>query len=150
MVISRLNLNKIGENLALIVKFLEKLKKLSRMPKKEFLSDERNPASVESFFRRCLEAIFDIGRHILVKGYSFKSLEYKEVSQELGDKGVISPGYAEILIKMAGYRNRMVHLYKEISDEELFDIITKDLNDIERFLVEIQGFLERYKQTTKY
>ncbi len=31
------------------------------------LSDRRNPAAAESYLRRSLEAIFDIGRHILAK-----------------------------------------------------------------------------------
>ena len=146
MVISRLNLNKINESLNLMVTFLEKLRKISRLSKEEFLSDERNPAAVESFLRRCLEAMFDISRHILAKSYSFKSLEYKEVAEQLGKKGIVSRQYSKILSKMAGYRNRMVHFYKEISDEELYAIIIKDLPDVERFLVEIQNFLEKYKK----
>ena len=84
MVISKLNLNKINENLSLIATLFEKLKRFSSLTREEFLSDERNPASVESFLRRCFETIFDIGRHILSKSYSFKSLEYKEVAEELG------------------------------------------------------------------
>ena len=50
---------------------------------------------------------------------------------------------------MAGYRNRMVRFYKEISNEELFSIIEKDLHDIEKFFFEIQNFLEKYKKSEK-
>lgn len=149
MVISRLNLNRIDENLDLIAALLQKLRRVSGLSIKEFLSDERNPAATESFLRRCLEAIFDIGRHILAKSYSFKSLEYKEVAVEMGKKGIVSGEYSDILLKMAGYRNRMVHFYKEISDEELHSIVTKDLHDIEKFLIEIQNFLEKYKKAQK-
>jgi len=48
MVISKLNLNKIQENLNLIGVFLEKLRKLSRLSIDDFLSDERNPAATAS------------------------------------------------------------------------------------------------------
>jgi len=144
MVISKLNLNKIQENINLVGEFLEKLQKLSRMPKKEFLSDERNPAASESFLRRCIEAIFDIGRHILTKSFAVKSLEYKEVAKELGKKGIVTKAYSEKLIKMAGYRNRLVHFYKEINHEELYSILKKDLSDIEQFLEEMQRFLTKY------
>jgi len=145
MVISKLNLNRIQENLNLIGVFLEKLRRLSRIFKKDFLSDERNPAATESFLRRCIEAIFDIGRHILSKSFSYKSLEYKEVANALGEKGVVSKDYAEILIKMAGYRNRMVHFYKEILPEELYDILLNELKDIESFLKEMEIFIHKYK-----
>jgi len=146
MVISKLNLNKIQENLNLIGIFLEKLRKLSRLSIDDFLSDERNPAATESFLRRCIEAIFDVGRHILSKSFAFKSLEYKEVAKELGDKEIVSKQYSEILIKIAGYRNRMVHFYREILDKEFYDILQSDLVDIEKFLKEMEIFLRKYKK----
>lgn len=150
MVISKLNLNKIQENLNLIGEFLEKLTRLSRLPKNEFLSDERNPAATESFLRRCIEAIFDVGRHILSKSFAFKSLEYKEVAKELGEKGIVSEEYSKTLIKMAGYRNRMVHFYKEILAEELYDILHNELKDIEKFLKEIETFIKKYNKRGRF
>lgn len=148
MVISKLNFNKIQDNLNLIGEFLEKLKRLLKLTKDEFLSDERNPAATESFLRRCIEAIFDVGRHILSKSFSFKSLEYKEVAKELGEKGIVSEEYSQTLIKMAGYRNRMVHFYKENLAQELYDILQTELKDIEKFLKEIETFLRKYKNQT--
>jgi uncharacterized protein YutE (UPF0331/DUF86 family) len=149
MVISKLNLNKIQENLNLIGEFLEKLKRLQKLARDEFLADERNPAAAESFLRRCIEAIFDVGRHILSKSFAYKALEYKEIAKELGEKRIVSEKYAEILIKMAGYRNRMVHFYREISPHELCDILQNDLSDIEIFLREMEMFLRKYKGQTK-
>ena len=35
---------------------------------------------------------------------------------------------------LAGYRNRMVHFYHEISSQELYEICTKDVEDIEEVL----------------
>ncbi|MBC7321111.1 DUF86 domain-containing protein [bacterium] len=148
MVISRLNLNRIEEGLNLIGNFLEKLKRLSKLSLEEFLSDERNPASAESFLRRCIETIFDIGRHILAKSFSFKPLEYKEIARSLGEKGIVSEEYAKVLVRMAGYRNRMTHFY-EITNEELYNILQNDLKDIEQFLVEISVFLKKYKEQIK-
>jgi uncharacterized protein YutE (UPF0331/DUF86 family) len=89
MVISKLNIDKIGKTLSLIQECIVELKKLSMMPKKEFLSDKRNPAAGESYLRRSLEAIFDIGRHLLAKSYGFKDLEYKKIALELGEKGIV-------------------------------------------------------------
>jgi len=144
MVISRLNIPKIQDSLSLIGSFLEKLGRLVSLPKDEFLRDERNPAAAESFLRRSIEAMFDIARHILSKTYEFKSMEYKDVAQALGQKKIVTAEYAETLVKMAGYRNRMVHYYKEIKAEELFEILQKDLGDIEGFIREIEIFLKNY------
>lgn len=144
MVISRLNIPRVRENLSLIGSFLEKFGRLAKLSKGDFLGDERNPAAAESFLRRSIEAMFDISRHILSKSYEFKSLEYKDVALALGAKKIVSAEYADTLVKMAGYRNRMVHYYKEIKPDELYDILQNDLGDIERFLVEIEKFLQSY------
>ena len=147
MVISRLQTDRIERNLSLIQEFLIELKRLSLMTEDEFLSDKRNPAAAESYLRRSLEAMFDIGRHILAKSYGFKELEYKNIALELGEKGVINNDYSKNLIKMAGYRNRMVHLYHEISSEEIYKILKGHLVDVEKFITEIVGFIEKYKKT---
>ncbi len=115
------------------------------MSLEEFLSDKRNPSSAESYLRRSLEAIFDTGRHILAKTYGYKELEYKDIARQLGERGIVERDYSKILIKMAGYRNRMVHLYHEITNEEIYHILKENLIDIERFITEIARFLEDYK-----
>ena len=143
MVIAKLNEKRVFDALNIIGVFYEKLKKLQKLDRVEFLADERNPAAAESFLRRAVEAIFDVGRHILSKGFAFKSLEYKEVVQTLGEKGIVDKNYAQVLIKMAGYRNRMVHFYKEIKPEELYDILQNHLEDLLRFLDEIRRFLKK-------
>jgi len=131
----------------LIQEFLLELRKLAGLSPEEFLSDSRNPASVETYLRRSLEAIFDTGRYILAKAYGFKDLEYKAIALQLGEKGLVDREYSRTLIKMAGYRNRMVHLYHEVSREEIYEIIKRDLPDIERFVNEASGFIEDYKKS---
>ena len=42
---------------------------------------------------------------------------------------------------MAGYRNRLVHLYHQITDDELYSIISKDLDDISRIAKNIRQHL---------
>lgn len=149
MVISKLHLDRIEDSLSIIQSFLKELKCFTSMDKETFLSDTRNPAAVESFLRRSLEAIFDVGRHIIAKSYGCKELEYKKIAVELGKNGVISDEYSKVLLKIAGYRNRMVHLYNEIEPDELYDIVKNHLDDIERFPSEIVIFIERYKQNVK-
>ena len=132
MVISNLHIDKIEKNLSVIQEFLEELRKLSILKDGDFLSDRRNSAAAESYLRRSLEAVFDTGRHILAKTYGFKELEYKKIALELGEKGIVDKEYSRTLVKMAGYRNRMVHLYHEVSPEEIYSILKEHLSDIER------------------
>jgi len=53
---------------------------------------------------------------------------------------------SERLVPIAGYRNRLTHFYYEITDEELYEILINDLEDIERFTQAIQAFLVEYQR----
>jgi uncharacterized protein YutE (UPF0331/DUF86 family) len=125
------------------------LGKISRFSKDDFLSDKRNPAASESFLRHAIESIFDIGRHILAKLKSKKILEYKEIAELLGAEKIIPKELSQKLIPIAGYRNRIVHFYHEITDEELYEILQKDLGDISEFVKSMEEFITFYEKRSK-
>jgi uncharacterized protein YutE (UPF0331/DUF86 family) len=143
-----LNIKLIEDRLGFIIKSIARLKKLSRLDQQGFLKDD-NPAIAESYLRRSLEAIFDIGRHIMAKTAGKGIVEYKEIARALGQEGVVTGDQSEKLILMAGYRNRLVHFYHEISDKELYAIVKTNLSDLETFIKEIKSFLESYKEQQK-
>lgn len=149
MVISSLNIKRIVDLMGFIEECLSELKTYQNISEEEFLSDKRNPAYVESYLRRTLEAMFDIGRHILAKTYGYKELEYKKIAKELGKKGVVNQELSEKLFLMAGYRNRMVHFYREITPSELFNIVKNNLTDVEKFINQIKNFIESYSKEIK-
>ena len=107
----------------------------------EFTSDRRTAAAAESYLRRALEALLDLCRHVVTKGFGEGVLEYKQVAGRLAGHGVVSVETAALLVRMAGYRNRMVHFYDEIAAEELFRICTDERRDLESIVDEILGWL---------
>jgi len=149
MVISSLNIKRIVDLIGFIEECLSELKTFQSISEEEFLSDKRNTAYVESYLRRTLEAMFDIGRYILAKTYGYKELEYKKIAKELGNKGVVNQELSEKLFLIAGYRNRMVHFYREITPSELFNIVRNNLTDVEEFIRQIKHFIESYSKEIK-
>jgi uncharacterized protein YutE (UPF0331/DUF86 family) len=144
MVISNLNIKQIEDRLGFIIKSIARLKRLSRLDQQDFLKED-NPAVAESYLGRSLEAMFDIGRHIIAKTAGKGMVEYKEIGRALGQEGIVTGDQSEKLILMAGYRNRLVHFYHEISDGELYTILNNNLSDVETFVKEIKRFIESYK-----
>ncbi len=112
-----------------ISQMIDSLKELRLGEKTSFLADKHKIAAAESYLRRALEALFDIGRHILAKRFAYPTTEYKEIANGLSDKGVLDPKESELMRKMAGYRNRIVHLYHEITPEELHEICFYHVNE---------------------
>jgi uncharacterized protein YutE (UPF0331/DUF86 family) len=119
------------DRLALIDEMLSEIRALPLADSAAFLSDRRNIWTADACLRRSLEALLDIGRHVLAKGFAVGVSEYKEIATRLGRHGVLSVAEATVLRTMAGYRNRLVHFYHEISPEELYGICANNLGDIE-------------------
>jgi len=115
---------------------LEKLRNFQEYSLDQFLEGE-NFAIAEHYLRRGLEAIFDIGNHILARlsiPPDERPSTYKDIARLLGKYRVVPKDFAEnALLNMAGYRIRLVHFYHEIAREELYQIIRNYLKDIDRF-----------------
>jgi uncharacterized protein YutE (UPF0331/DUF86 family) len=106
-----------------------------------FMADRRNVWAAESCLRRGLEALFDLSRHILSKGFGHGVTEYKAIAVVLQGEGVLSVEDAATLRSLAGYRNRMVHFYNEISEAELYEVCSHQLGDLERVLDALQAWI---------
>jgi uncharacterized protein YutE (UPF0331/DUF86 family) len=121
----------VAEKISYIRNMVEAIRSLPLSSYDGFSADTRNAAAAESYLRRALEALFDLGRHILAKAFASAPAEYKETAEGLIQKGVLSKEDGRLLREMAGYRNRMVHFYHEIGERELYDICRGRLTDIE-------------------
>ena len=93
---------------------------------------------------RALEGVFNIGTHILSRIPGGKADEYKQVAQNLGKFNIVPKDFANNnLTKMAKYRNRLVHLYAQVTAQETYDIIHNNLDDFDIFLSAIKKVLEK-------
>jgi len=61
-------------------------------------------------------------------------------------QGILPTEFSETLFKMAGYRNRMVHHYREIEPEELYAILKDHLTDFDQFCRYLNDFLIQYSK----
>ncbi len=102
------------------------------------------PAAAESYLRRALEALFDLGRHILAKGFARVAQEYKSVADELYAVGILSPEERDLLRMMAGYRNRLTHVYSDVTPVALYRMCTDHLDDIERMARRLEAWLREH------
>ena len=149
MTSTKVNLRVISQRASWIQEMLKALRDLPIHDKSRFLANKHNVAAAESYLRRSLEAIFDIGRHILAKRFGTPVTEYKEIAKGLLEKKILQKEEADILRNMAGYRNRMVHFYHEISPEELQQICTHKLGEIEMLLKNLMDWLKKDTEKEK-
>lgn len=130
----------------LIREMLVAIETLPLASEAEFSADVRMVAAGESFLRRSLEALLDLGRHVLAKGFGKVVPDHAAVADELAARGILPPESAARLRLMARYRNRMVHFYDEVSPPELYGILTREREDVEEILKAIQGWLDAHPE----
>ena len=122
---------------------LVELRRLAKIPPGQFAGGD--PFKLAQYhLHRALEGVFHITAHVLSRlpGGSGGG-SYKEMACLLGEKGIVDPGFANSeLRQMAGYRNRLVHFYAQITPAELHGILNKNLDDIEVFLKAVKKVLQ--------
>ena len=122
----------VSDRLSWIQRVLREIRTLPLKSASAFMEDSRNIWAAESCLRRALEAIFDLGRHLAAKGFGDPVTEYKEIAAALHRHALISTEEMKLMQKLAGYRNRLVHFYHDVSADELYEICTSHLGDIEK------------------
>lgn len=134
----------VADKIAAIRRMLDGIRSLPLDDLATFTADSRMVAAGDSYLRRALEALLDLARHVLSKGFGRAPAEYAEVARQLGEVGVIDAARSARLTEMARYRNRMVHFYDEISDTELYGILSKEVQDVEGLVSAIADWLQRH------
>lgn len=131
----------VSDRLAWVDRMLQEIRSLPLNSKTTFMQDSRNIWAAESCLRRALEAIFDLGRHIIAKGFGEAVTEYKEIAVALNRHNVISNDDFNLMQKLAGYRNRLVHFYHDVSADELYEICASHLGDLEQIANGLRSWL---------
>jgi uncharacterized protein YutE (UPF0331/DUF86 family) len=139
----------VAERVSWIRQMLDGIRGLPLASYAEYQADSRTPAAAESYLRRALEALLDLGRHVLAKGLGRATTEYQEIADTLVETGVLTEERGRLLREMAGYRNRLVHFYDEVTHQELFRICTEHLGDVEVVLDEILAWIHADPERTE-
>jgi uncharacterized protein YutE (UPF0331/DUF86 family) len=80
--------------------------------------------------------------HIISRNGYRAPEDYGDTFAVMEEVGAVDSGFSSELIKMAKFRNRLVHIYWEVNDEQLYEILQTRLNDFKLFLNAIAVFLD--------
>jgi uncharacterized protein YutE (UPF0331/DUF86 family) len=137
-----LNKEMLQTRISYIEDSLRSLERFKGIPYEEFRSNADHYRIAFYDLHRALEAVMDIGSHILSRIPGARPGSYKDIPRLLEKDKIIPGDFAnEALIKMAGYRNRMVHFYGEVTEREIYGIIQTELNDFYTFIFHINAVL---------
>ena len=105
---------------------------------KEIAKNKSLQWSIERGLQVTIQAILDIGSHILSEKKANGWKTYKEIPIKLNELGIITKGLAKKISLMAGLRNILVHEYLEVDPNEIAKILKTNLEDFKKFVVQIR------------
>ena len=111
--------------------YLRILHHLQRYSRDEFLSDPERYGSAERFLQLAIEALTDLGNHVIADLGLGVVDWYSDVPRLFREAGYIDAGMQETWIRMIGFRNILVHDYLDIDREVVFHVLQGNLDDFE-------------------
>ncbi|HHW14839.1 MAG TPA: DUF86 domain-containing protein [Firmicutes bacterium] len=118
-----------------------RLTQLQQMERSEFLADFRSVDAAKHNLQVAIEAMVDIANHLIARCGLPMPKSHADAFAVIAGEGWIRPDDAHRFALMARFRNRMAHLYDEISDDEVYRVLQEDLRDFRSFLSAIANRL---------
>lgn len=120
---------------------LERLEDLRKLSQSEFTTDPHKIGSAKYNLIVAIEGAVDLCNHIISKNGFRTPEDYTDTFMVMKERGAFDEEFTRSLIQMVRFRNRLVHIYWDVDDAELYRIIQINLQDIRRFLKEYGAFI---------
>ena len=127
------NPSRVEEKLRRLREYLGVLRELRLVPPDELVADKIRLGSVKYYLQVSIECCLDIAGHVVASEGFRAPKDYGDTFIVLAERGVLDRPFAEKLRQMAKFRNRLVHLYDEVDDRQVVDVLAADLGDFDRF-----------------
>ena len=95
----------------------------------EFLADPERYGSAERFLQLAVEAILDVGNHIVADEQLGRVEKSRDVAALFLSKGFIDDRLAQKWLRMIGFRNILVHEYAELDRRIVYKVLCEQLHD---------------------
>jgi len=129
------------KRLGKIEEYLGILDRLRRFSRDEFLEEPERYGSAERFLHLSIEAINDLGNHIIADLNLGDVNWQSDIPNILFEKGHLSKELRDKWIKMIGFRNVLVHEYLSIDRELVYDTLHNNLRDFRELMAALAGWI---------
>jgi len=113
---------------------LRNLETLKLMERQDFLDSFQAVDSAKYNIQVCIKALIDISNHLVARERWGIPNSSAEAVKLLVKHGVLGKEKERSLVQMVKFRNRIVHLYQEVDDTEIYRILQENLDDIKGFI----------------
>ena len=126
--------SRILHKLQAITDSLSKLEELAQMGGDVFLTDFRSIDSAKYNLQTSIEAMIDICNHIISRKRLRVPATNVESFEVVSEAGLLPADALPVYRSMARFRNRIVHMYDDVDDSQIHEILQTRLDDIRAFV----------------
>ena len=121
---------------------LSLLKEISNMELQNFKNDLHIISSAKYNLLVAIESVIDTCNHLISKNNYRIPEDYADVFRVMAENNIFTEDFTDNLIKMARFRNRLVHIYWDVDTETIYYILKNNLKDFDNFLQRLNQFIE--------
>ncbi|MBM2847396.1 MAG: hypothetical protein HW418_338 [Anaerolineales bacterium] len=119
------------------------LRDIAQTERAAFLADPAKIGGAKYYLQTSIAACLDLGNHIIAAEHYRPPKDYRDIFTVLSENKVIPDDFALTLRRMAGLRNRLVHLYWEVDDKQIYDDLQNHLGDFDTYVQHVLAFVQR-------
>lgn len=131
----------IRRRLQKVDEYLTILDGLRRYELSEFLANPERYGSAERFFQLAIEALLDVGSHVIAELELGTIETYGDIPRILAENEYVDPELAERWTRMIGFRNILVHEYLDVDRGIVYEVLQHQLGDLRALKQALSQFL---------
>jgi uncharacterized protein YutE (UPF0331/DUF86 family) len=139
----QVNLDLLQQRTVEIRNALAVLNKYAGHSREEFLANQQVVDAAKYRLVVAIEAAISICTHLAARLAQKTPSSYSQCFDVLAVARTLPPELAERLGRMACFRNLLVHLYWEVDDNRVWEVLQHDLGDLEAYLLEVGKVIRR-------
>jgi uncharacterized protein YutE (UPF0331/DUF86 family) len=144
---------RIKEQLKRLNQYYLQLVNIRQTSSEDFISDDIKYAAAERILQTAIESCINVGNRLISLLQFEQPVQtpesYADIFIIMRNLNIIDSEFSEQLVKMAKFRNRLVHLYWNIDPEETYRILHENIDDLKTFQNNVVDFLNKRNNKKK-
>ncbi len=119
------------------------LRDIAQTERAAFLGNPAQVGGAKYYLQVAIAACIHLGNHIVAAEHYRSPKDYRDIFTILNETNIVPAEFTRTLRQMVGLRNRLVHLYWEVDDEQIYEDLQNHLSDFDTFAQHILAFVEK-------
>jgi uncharacterized protein YutE (UPF0331/DUF86 family) len=116
---------------------------LAQCPRATLTEDPIRLGAAKYYLHVAIESCIDVANHLIARLKLRLPESYADSFTVLAENEIIDADFAVTARRMVKMRNRLVHLYWEIDEDIVYDVLQENLDDFRTFQQQITRFIVR-------